>query len=1337
MTDRLVRIVAMQPSVVEENEAISFSDLVAFPSIVLLGDPGAGKTHLFRHAAAVEGGVFVPARSFINRPPELGSDILYIDALDEKRVGRGDHATINDIVSKLFEVAPRKVRISCRAQDWLGDTDLAALRDYFDTRGGFVVVALDPLTIGERDKILATAEMEEPAAFAAEASARGLDYLLTNPQNLLMLCNVVRGVGWPATRSDLYSSMSEILLAEHNRNKVHAGEGIFSARELLDAAGAVCAARLISDVEAVTRAEFSNDASVPSYRTLTIEDRSKVGACLGRRLFVTTATGEAVDYVHRTVAEYLAAAWLTKRIRAGLPFGRVRTLIGIDGHPTSELRGVHAWLAVLLTEHAGTLINADPYGVLSYGDPASLTPTLRKCVLRALGKLSETDPWFLSGTWQLPALGTLATADMVSELRAILQSKEANFALRSCALQALIHGAPLPELMPDLDAILVDKTATYSERSDALDALARLGTEGEALLGARFDGGLEEGADALRLKAEILIRLYGKHFKPADVGEYLAEVLRADDEVPGGTLWQLGPDLPNEDVLAILDKIPSLEKKEKRKAARRNASELAYLIDRLLLRALNESASEITGRRLWAWLSTRRRLREGWFSPDQTVCDALGRHRDLLLATVQPAVEQLVLDQYRWDFINRIREATMRQVDEADLMVALLGSTQVCNDTAKQAFLFELTLNLSFQPTDKGLRVFEALSELAQSSLALQDILNRNLCCPLEDWREQQSQSRAERDAKTMQRRERSRADFEVSRSSIERGAHKGWMGWLAELYLARFRDVEKKLSPGERIAVELGHENAAIALDGLLAVPLSDDIPPLQEVVETLVDGKYFKWWLAIIAGLDEAAHRGIGTTAVLASTLQTSLVLGARLLVFSGEADTRRTWREQFVAAHPEMARDAYMTLVTAELARGEEHISGLHTLLRDDAFAAFRCEVALQLLQAFPNAAPSTLESILSVALETQSARGHLIALAGDVMAGGHFLADDQRQLWLATAYLLDPTRYQSSVQAVTDPGLLWRLRDLSGSDRRSRVKNAGRLDVKQLGFLAAYAARQYPNCGHPENGWSGDQNPWDGADFVRNLISQISAVATNSATAALEGLIGLPELSTYIDSVRHALANQRARRREAEYRQPDWRQTVDALNNGAPASSVDLHALVCEHLRDANSLISGSNADLFKKFWNEDQLGRVTTPKVEESCRDVLMDLLRPRLTPLGIALEPEGHMAADKRADMIALSKGSLKAVVELKRDTHADIWTAATCQLDRFYTRDPGASGYGVYAVFWFGAKRKGRIPAAPDGWKPTSAHEFEIRLRATVPEAHRHRIEVLVIDVSELAERA
>ena len=107
------------------------------------------------------------------------------------------------------------------------------------------------------------------------------------------------------------------------------------------------------------------------------------------------------------------------------------------------------------------------------------------------------------------------------------------------------------------------------------------------------------------------------------------------------------------------------------------------------------------------------------------------------------------------------------------------------------------------------------------------------------------------------------------------------------------------------------------------------------------------------------------------------------------------------------------------------------------------------------------------------------------------------------------------------------------------------------------------------------------------------------------------------------------------------------------------------------------------------------------------------------------------MVADKRADITASLPGS-KLILELKRDVHPDLWNAPATQLDRFYTRDPGASGYGVFGVFWYGKHRHGNIPKHPTGkTAPKSALELETMLNDGIAAERRSKLRAVVIDVS------
>ena len=274
-----------------------------------------------------------------------------------------------------------------------------------------------------------------------------------------------------------------------------------------------------------------------------------------------------------------------------------------------------------------------------------------------------------------------------------------------------------------------------------------------------------------------------------------------------------------------------------------------------------------------------------------------------------------------------------------------------------------------------------------------------------------------------------------------------------------------------------------------------------------------------------------------------------------------------------------------------RGEGIVNGLRELLSEDAFRLFRKDVPLEFLRDFPSAPPTQLEEVLRSALALPAAHPELLALARNVIAGATIVDTPQCNLWLAAAYFASPQEFATQVEseAQVRPELVWPLRDLSGYERHGDQDQPLALALTQLEFLARVIGGLFPEVGYPSGGWGGDTNPWDAAEFVRYLINAISTMPSEAATEALVRLESNDRLSSYRERIRHVLASQRTRRREAEYDRPNWRQTVQALANGPPANVADLHALVVAHLADVRQRIAAANTDIYKSFWNEDSHG----------------------------------------------------------------------------------------------------------------------------------------------------
>ncbi|HDR9482553.1 TPA: AAA family ATPase [Burkholderia aenigmatica] len=106
MVDRQVQqILPQQTANAPANS--SFAALQSARNVILLGDPGSGKTHLFRAAAKATNGRYMTVRTFLNRPASWSDASIFLDALDEKRSGRGDDNVVDSIVQKLFERPPQ------------------------------------------------------------------------------------------------------------------------------------------------------------------------------------------------------------------------------------------------------------------------------------------------------------------------------------------------------------------------------------------------------------------------------------------------------------------------------------------------------------------------------------------------------------------------------------------------------------------------------------------------------------------------------------------------------------------------------------------------------------------------------------------------------------------------------------------------------------------------------------------------------------------------------------------------------------------------------------------------------------------------------------------------------------------------------------------------------------------------------------------------------------------------------------------------------------------------------------------------------------------------------
>jgi hypothetical protein len=577
MLDRQVKLI--DSAIENKKNCIKyFSDCLSSNNIILLGEPGSGKTHLFNSASEFEKAEKFDARTFpIYASSSIIGNTVYIDALDEQR-SRYNSQTIDEILKTIIQYQPHKIRISCRVADWLGNTDLEMFRPYFEKNGGFEVIVLQELTNDEIEIILVDINEELPKNFISKAIDRGVESLLRTPQTLLMLHQTVKSNIWPSSKSALYEIATDLLISE--KNEVHSRNIKNITKELIkDACGAICASILISDISAISLIGSASSNNNTQVSEIPSDNAEILSIALTTKLFQSTEY-DIFTYSHRTIAEFLAADWLAQKVKRGFSINRLLSLISVDGHPTSELRDLFAWLVNFLPEYSSLLLTADPYGILMYADSKNLSSTIRKDLLTALQELSNADPWFRSDDWASKPLGGLSDHDMVEAFSNILQTSD-NFHLRSIILDAIENGPLLPDIYPILKNILLNKNRHPSEKKSASEAILRATPDGEKNLVELYKKNLTEASGNTQLKLFILRNIYSGNFVPGDILEIIQEYIDSENRRVVGDLYYFDKIANNNELEGILEELDKLELPDTKAPHNDCLTEISYFYSKL------------------------------------------------------------------------------------------------------------------------------------------------------------------------------------------------------------------------------------------------------------------------------------------------------------------------------------------------------------------------------------------------------------------------------------------------------------------------------------------------------------------------------------------------------------------------------------------------------------------------------------------------------------------------------------------------------------------------------------------------------------------------------------
>lgn len=496
-------------------DTVEFESIAEIPCLVLLGEPGIGKSRALKDAVKFVSESFpddkyfsLDLRSFGSEPrlydalfksKEIEEWLkgthrlhLFLDSFDEclLRVDTVAALLADELKTGKYPIDRLLFRIASRTAEFPRslENDLRELwKSETSTEEKIKVYELCPLQASDVWEA-ATINGTNGEDFFREISVKNAGTLAARPVTLRFLLNLYhKNNRFPDKLTDLYEQGCRVLCDEQNDERRTSAilRGDLTADQRLIIAARVAAVVVFCNKIAVWKdAETGeNDETDVLLRELSgySEQSGNIGFTVTeeavRETLVQTGLFTArganrLGWAHQTFTEFLAAWYVA---RHNLETGQILSLVT---HPadaqnqiTPQLQETAAWLASLRADVFDELLKTNPI-LLLRSDVASFSVDLRAKLVDELLKIfgeERASDWGVRSNYQ-----RLKHPGLTTQLLPVIKDKNANYLARRFAID-VAEACELRELQNDLADVILDEDEPDYVRANAGYALWRVG----------------------------------------------------------------------------------------------------------------------------------------------------------------------------------------------------------------------------------------------------------------------------------------------------------------------------------------------------------------------------------------------------------------------------------------------------------------------------------------------------------------------------------------------------------------------------------------------------------------------------------------------------------------------------------------------------------------------------------------------------------------------------------------------------------------------------------------------------------------------------------------------